>query len=93
MDPATAWPFVVLVALGLVAFLIRRRYGNLYQVFTEAVERATGLTMTTILRGIGILTLVVWALVYLIYGGDEDNALDQLFQGAFEAPSGPADGD
>jgi amino acid permease len=93
MDPATAWPFVVLVALGLAAFLIRRRYGNLYEAFTETVERATGLTMTTIVRGIGILTLVVWALVYLIYGGEEDNALGQLFRDAFEAPSGPADGD
>ena len=87
MDQDTARLFALLIALIISAFFLRRRYGNVYKAMTEALERTTGLEMTTIWRGLGILTLIVWGLIYLIYGGQEDSGLDRLFQGLFEAPS------
>ena len=88
MDQDTARLFALLIALIISAFFLRRRYGNVYKTMTEAVERATGLEMATIWRALGIATLVVWLLVYLIFGGEEESSLDQLFRGLFQAPSG-----
>ena len=88
MDQDTARLFALLIALIISAVLLRRRYGNVYKAMTEALERRTGLSMTTIWRALGILTLVVWGLVYLIYGGEEDIGFDRLFDGLFQAPSG-----
>ena len=67
----------VLIAFGVY---LRRRYGNLYERLSEAVERATGLAMPTIVRGLGILTLLAWAAIFLIYGGDKEEGLDAIFQ-------------
>ncbi len=88
MDQETARLFALLIALIISAFFLRRRYGNVYKAMTETVERRTGLKMTTIWRTLGILTLIVWGLVYLIYGGEEEAGLDRLFRGLFQAPSG-----
>jgi hypothetical protein len=93
MDQDTGRLIALFVALLISGIFLRRRYGNIYKVMTEAVERATGLTMTTIVRALGILTLVVWAAIYLIYGGGEETGLDRLFRGLFEAPSGQTEGD
>ena len=90
MDHDTARLFALLIALIISAFMLRRRYGNVYKAMTEALERTTGLSMTTIWRALGILTLIVWGIVYLIYGGREELGLDRLFQGLFDAPSGEA---
>ena len=76
--------FALLIALIISAFMLRRRYGNVYKAMTEALERATGLSMTTIWRALGILTLIVWGLVYLVFGGEEQAGLDRLFEGLFQ---------
>ncbi len=88
MDQDTGRLIALLVALIMTGIFLRRRYGNIYKAMTEAVERKTGLQMATIWRGLGIATLVVWLLVYLIFGGREDTGLERLFQGIFQAPSG-----
>ncbi len=88
MDHDTARLFALLIALIISAFMLRRRYGNVYKAMTEALERRTGLSMTTIWRGLGILTLIAWGIIYLTYGGEEDIGLDRLFDGLFQAPSG-----
>jgi hypothetical protein len=90
MDQVTGRLLVLLVTLMIAALLLRRRYGNIYKVMTDAVERATGLQMATIWRALGILTLVGWLLVYLLYGGEKETGLDRLFRGLFQAPSGEA---
>ena len=88
MDQDTGRLIALLVALVMTGIFLRRRYGNVYKHMTEALERATGLQMATIWRGLGIATLVVWGLVYLIFGGEEEAGLDQLFRGLFQSPSG-----
>ncbi len=88
MDQETARLFALLIALIISAFFLRRRYGNVYKTMTDALERTTGLSMTTIWRVLGILTLIVWGVVYLGFGGDEQAGLDRLFDGLFQAPSG-----
>ncbi|MDH3595493.1 MAG: hypothetical protein OEU09_17890 [Rhodospirillales bacterium] len=88
MDQDTGRLIALLVALIMTGILLRRRYGNVYKAMTEALERKTGLQMAAIWRGLGIATLVVWLLVYLIFGGEEEAGLDQLFRGLFQAPSG-----
>ena len=59
--------------------LIRRRFGNPYAAFKQAVEQATGLPMTVIVRWLGIATLVVWAAVYLFFGSAREEGLESLF--------------
>ncbi len=88
MDQDTGRLIALLVALIMTGIFLRRRYGNIYKAMTEALERKTGLQMATIWRGLGIATLVVWLLIYLLFGGEEEAGLDQLFQGIFQAPSG-----
>ena len=61
-------------------FLLRWRYGNIYDGLKQALERAAGLGMATVVRGLGILTLVVWAMVYVFFGSEEETGLEQLFQ-------------
>ena len=88
MDQTTGRLIALLVALIITGIVIRRRYGNIYKIMTETLERATGLEMATIWRGLGIATLVVWLAIYLIFGGEEEAGLDRLFRGIFQAPSG-----
>lgn len=81
MDQVTPWLVALLLLLAVLALEIRRRYGNPYAVITTAIERITGLSMLSIVRGLGILTLVGWALIYLFYGGAGETGLGDLFEG------------
>lgn len=67
----------LLIGFGIY---MRGKYGNLYLRFSEVVERRTGITMATVVRGLGLLTLVVWAAVFLTYGGDKEEGLEAIFQ-------------
>ena len=80
MDQISLPLLLLLVALVALGIYVRRRYGNLYERFSEAVERATGLTMTSIVQGLAILTLIVWVVVYLTFGGDQKEGLEEIFQ-------------
>jgi hypothetical protein len=88
MDQDTVRLISLAVAVIMTGIFLRRRYGNIYKALTDALERKTGLTMTSILRGLGVATVAVWLLIYLIMGGREEEGLDQLFRGLFQAPSG-----
>lgn len=79
MDPITIKLIALVVVLAFLGISLRRRYGNLYAALTRRLEGATGLSMTTILRALGLLTLAAWALVYLLHGGAEEEGLEQLF--------------
>ncbi len=87
MDPLTIKLIAFVVVLIAFGISLRRRYGNLYAAFGQWVERATGVSMTTILRALGLLTLAAWAAVYLLYGGAEEEGLGELFPGVLEAPA------
>ncbi len=80
MDPTTQRLVAALAIIVVLAVLLRRRYGNIYDGLKQTFERATGLGMASVVRGLGILTLVVWALVYVFFGGEEETGLEQLFQ-------------
>ena len=84
------WLVALLFLLAVGVVMLRRRYGNIYAALTLVVERATGLPMATIVRGLGILTLVGWAVVYLFFGGPGENDLEQQFRKAFQRPEAPA---
>lgn len=92
MDPLTIKLIALVVVLVIFGISLRRRYGNLYSAFGQWVEATTGVSMTTILRALGLLTLAVWAVVYLLYGRAEEEGLQQLFPKVLEAPAGK-DGD
>ncbi len=83
MDLTTLRLFAAFVIIVIVAFLLRQRYGNIYLGMRQAIERATGLPMPVIVRGLGIATIVLWALVYILFGGEEETGLEQLFRGIF----------
>lgn len=83
MDHGTRWLVVLLVLLVVGVVMLRRRYGNIYAALTRVIERATGLPMATIVRGLGVVTLIGWAVVYLFFGGEGENDLGQLFRKAF----------
>lgn len=78
----------VLIAFG--AYL-RWRYGSLYKKLSDLFERTTGLTMATIVQVLGILTVVIWAAIFLTRGGDRTEGLDELFQDYLPHPSQQAD--
>ncbi|MCP4250073.1 MAG: hypothetical protein GY778_23775 [bacterium] len=91
MAPSTLWVFALFTAIVAVAVLLRRRFGNLYDGLKQGIEQTTGWSMTSIVRGLGIVTLIVWALVYLFFGSDERTGLDQLLKNVFgrkDAPEG-----
>ena len=68
MDQTTAWLVAFVILIVAFGVYLRRRYGNLYARFSDAVERVTGFPMVAIVRAIGILTLAAWAVVYLLSG-------------------------
>lgn len=80
MDQPTGWLLLVLAAAVAGGVLIRRRYGNLYASLAKAFEQATGLRMATVLRVLGILTLVGWAVIYVSLGDGAESDLDRLFR-------------
>ena len=88
MDRTTAW--VLALVLTIVAFgaYLRWRYGNLYQRLSAAVERATGVKMVVVVRALGILTVVAWAVVYVLSRSDPDTGLEELLG----RPAGRSDG-
>ena len=73
-----------LIAAGLV---MRRRYGNLYQRLATALERTTGWSMAGVARGLGLLTLVLWAAIYLLYGSERETGLRDLIPGREDGTS------
>lgn len=89
MAPSTLWIFALCAAMVAIAVLLRRHYGNLYERLKQGIERTTGWSMTSIVQGLGILTLLVWALVYLFFGGDQQSGLDQLFRDVFGRTGAP----
>ncbi len=86
MNSGTRWLVALLVLLAVGAVMLRRRHGNIYAALTLVIEQATGLPMVTIVRGLGIVTLIGWAVVYLFLGGEGEIGLDQLFRKAFQGP-------
>ena len=88
MDQSTAWLlacFALVIASGLY---LRRRYGNIYRRFSEALEHLAGFPMATIVRGLGVLTMVIWAVVYLMSGSERETGLEGLFEGLSERSEG-----
>jgi len=88
MDPVTVKLIALVVVLTVFGISLRRRYGNFYAAFTQWVERTTGISTASILRALGLATLAVWAVVYLLYGGAEQEGLKELFPDVLEAPAG-----
>ena len=74
-------PLLLLVAVLIAGGIyIRRRYGNLSERLTQWVEATTGITAATIVRGLALLTLLAWAVIFLIQGGAEEEGLDAIFE-------------
>ncbi|MDJ0609220.1 MAG: hypothetical protein QNJ67_09605 [Kiloniellales bacterium] len=80
MDQISLPLLLLVVALIAMGIYVRRRFGNLYERFSEVVERATGRSMRSIVQGLAILTLILWAVVYLTFGGDQKEGLEAIFQ-------------
>ena len=80
MDRTSLTLLLLVAALIALGIALRRRYGNIYERLSEVVERTTGLAMATIVRGLGILTLLIWAVIFLTSGGDKEEGLDAIFQ-------------
>lgn len=91
MAPSMVWVLVLSATLVTLAVLLRRRYGNVYEGLKMAFEQATGWSTATIVSSVSILTLVVWAAVYLYLGGDDQSGPDQLFKGVLGVGKGPSD--
>ena len=91
MAPSMVWVLVLSVTIVTLAVLLRRRYGNVYEGLKMAFERSTGWSATSIVSGLSVLTLLVWAVVYLYLGGDGQTGLDQLFEGVLGAGTGAPD--
>jgi hypothetical protein len=86
-DQATGWLLLGLAVLLVVAALhIRRRYGNPYAALTKAFERVTGLPMAAVVKGLGVLTLLAWAVIYLMFRDPAESGLDRLFHRVFDPP-------
>ena len=91
MAPSTLWVFALFATVVVLAILLRRRYGNLYDGLKAGIERTTGWTMASIVRGLGILTLVVWFAVYLFFGSDQQTGLEELFRNVFGRKPAPGE--
>ena len=79
MDQTTAWLLALVILVIAFGVYLRRRYGNLYVRLSDAMERATGIGMATIVRAIGVLTLAVWVAVYALSGAGPETGLGDLF--------------
>ena len=79
MDQTTTGLIGLLITLIVTGVMLRRRYGNLYSRASDAFERATGLSMTVVVRGLGILTLVGWAVVYLLIHDGSEIDLEEIW--------------
>lgn len=92
LDQAMSWLFIlILVPVVAAGIFLRWRYGNLYTRMTGVIERRTGLEMATVVRALGVLTLVVWALVYLFFGGS-GAGLGPLYEGLTGGDTGRSTG-
>lgn len=94
MDYTTTGLIALLIAIIATGVVLRRRYGNVYRRMADAFEQATGISMVHVVRGLGILTLIGWAVVFLILHDGSEISLDQLWPNlgaSMESEISPAD--
>ena len=92
MDQTTAWVIALVITIIAFGAYLRWRYGNLYLRVSAAVERTTGVKMVAVVRALGILTVVVWAAVYVMSRSDPDTGFEELLGWPAGRPEGAAEG-
>ena len=80
MDESSLLLILFVAVLIVLGVYLRWRYGSLHKRLSDLFERTTGLTVAAIVRALVILTVVIWAAIFLTRSGDKEKGLDAIFE-------------